>query len=120
MPRKVNVKPLSLPTELATVILQDEQTPATTTEDNLPEPDTIPEVTPETPVVATVVAADASAVAFAVPVQGPVILAPARYAAPPPANTGPPKPTTFIPGQGEKGSFPWPRSYPREAYTQHA
>src|SRR6266550_4318479 len=65
-----------------------------------------PEPHPDTPVVmpqlATVVAADPSQVQFAVPVEGPVVFAPAKFAqAPPPAppKTGPPQPTKFVPGQ---------------------
>src|SRR5204862_182226 len=95
---------------------QEEQ-PKPVNEEKPPDQETPPEVTPDVPVVATVVAADPKAVAFAVPVNGPVILAPARYAAPPPP-AAPPRPTTFIPGQGEKGSFPWPRTPPREAYEK--
>jgi TonB family protein len=78
----------------------------------------------DTPVVATVVAADASQVAFAVPVIGPVTTMPARFAPPPPAQLpkAPPKPTTFVPGHGEGGSFPWPSGgdYPREALEKRA
>ncbi len=60
--------------------------------DSPQEPDqTQPDVTADTPVIATVVAANPSAVAFAVPVEGPVILAPARFAAPPPAVLKPPR-----------------------------
>src|SRR6266571_4260934 len=73
-----------------------------------------PEQQPDTPVampqVATVVAADPTQVKFAVPVQGPVVFAPAKFAqAPPPAppKTGPPQPTRFVPGQ-DGGSYPPP------------
>src|SRR6266498_4638119 len=70
-----------------------------------------PEPQPDTPVVkpqvATVVAADPTQVKFAVPVEGPVVFAPARFAqAPPPAppKTGPPQATRFVPGQD--GTYP--------------
>ena len=62
-----------------------------------------PQLQPDTPVVmpqvATVVAADPTQVKFAVPVEGPVVFAPAKFAqAPPPAppKTGPPQPTRFV------------------------
>src|SRR6266496_2558616 len=81
-----------------------------------------PEPHPDTPVVmpqlATVVAADPSQVQFAVPVEGPVVFAPAKFAqAPPPA---PPKPAsrTVVKMTGaEGGSHPEP-SYPRAALEQ--
>ena len=78
----------------------------------------------ETPQVMTVVAAaDAPNIAFAVPVQGAVAVAKeARFATPPPpANAPPPaQPKTFIPGQGDAGTFPWPKTYPREAMAERA
>jgi hypothetical protein len=75
-----------------------------------------PDLPSDAPVVATVVAADASAVAFPVPVEGPVILAPARFASAPPAITTRPRvasapvlaPVRFVPGANEQGSFPAP------------
>src|SRR5437667_5118181 len=81
-----------------------------------------PQLQPDTPVVmpqvATVVAADPSQVKFAVPVVGPVVFAPAKFAqAPPPA---PPKPAarTVVRMTGsEGGSFPPPR-YPQAAWEQ--
>jgi protein TonB len=83
-----------------------------------------PEPQPDTPVVmpqiATVVAADPTQVKFAVPVEGPVVFAPAKFAqAPPPAPpkpTGPPQPTRFVPGQ-DGGSYP-PVKYPAVAQQQ--
>src|SRR5438105_2532896 len=51
------------------------------------------EVAIDTPQIATVVAADPTAVNFAVPVEGPVIFAPAKFAAPPPPKApAPPRP----------------------------
>lgn len=89
------------------------------------EPDQTTDVAIDTPQVATVVAADPSAAAFAVPVEGPVILAPARFAAaPPPAPPpAPPKPvakpkvTEFKRGT-EGGKFPEP-TYPRTELLDH-
>ncbi|MEW6157482.1 MAG: energy transducer TonB [Verrucomicrobiota bacterium] len=83
------------------------------------EPQPVPEEEPlvdeivEAPQVATVVAADPSNVAFAIPVEGPVILAPAKFAAPPPPKpppprpVGPPRPVQFNAG-AESGYFPDP------------
>jgi protein TonB len=67
----------------------------------------------ETPQVAPVVAAaDASKVAFAVPVEGAVAVAPARFATPPPpVNLPPPAPMKFDPNAAVGGSFPAPK-YP--------
>ncbi len=83
------------------------------------------ETTIEAPKVPTVVAANTPNVAFAVPVEGPVVLAPVNRALPPPPvtqasapGTTPAKPKTFVPGGGEGGTFPWPTSYPREAIAQ--
>lgn len=73
----------------------------------------------DAPVVATVVAADPGAVKFAVPVSGPVILAPARFAAaPPPIKAPHAQPARFVPTGKETGTFPWPREYPRQALQQ--
>lgn len=74
---------------------------------------------PDTPQVATVVAADPSAVAFAVPVEGPVVFAPARFAAPPPAKPPAPRkpptdPAVFQRNSAEGGRYPDPE-YPRLA-----
>ena len=70
------------------------------------------------PQIATVVAANPAQVNFAVPVEGPVVFAPAKFAqAPPPA---PPKPAarTVVRMTGaEGGSHPEP-SYPRAALEQ--
>ena len=76
---------------------------------------------PETPVIATVVAADPAAVNFAIPVEGPVIFAPAKFAPPPPPKApapppapapGPPQPTVYLPSGAELGTHPWPKTYP--------
>src|SRR5262249_26136238 len=72
------------------------------------------------PIIAVV---NSPSVAFAVPVTGAVAGATRLRAAtpPPPGNQpGAPKPRVCVPGQGEGGTFPWPRSYPREALEQRA
>jgi periplasmic protein TonB len=86
------------------------------------QPEDVRDAPTDAPVVATVVAADPTAVKFAVPVTGPVILAPAQFAsAPPPQTKAPPPqspPTRFVPTGKEEGSYPWPREYPRQAMQQ--
>jgi protein TonB len=79
----------------------------------------------DTPQVATVVAANPAAVAFAVPVEGPVVFAPAQFAAPPPAKlppppqpTGPPKTTEFRRTSADAKTKPEP-PYPRIALERH-
>ncbi len=125
-PPKIVVKPLSEQVDIVPVVFTppDEPPPAQE-QPQTDEPPPNSDALVDTPVVATVVAADASQVAFAVPVIGPVTTMPARFAPPPPAQLpkAPPKPTTFVPGQGgEGGTFPWPggRDYPREALEQRA
>jgi len=117
------VRPIPEPVEIVPVVFTPPDQPMPTTqEEQLDElPEDLPEPSLDAPVVATVVAADPSAVAFAVPVQGPVILAPARFAAPPPRVTRAPPapaPTKFVPTGKEAGSFPWPRAYPRQALLE--
>ena len=97
--------------------------PLTPPPENVPVVFTPPEEqqqTVETPQIPTVVAANAPNVAFAVPVEGAVVLAPVNRAPPPPMVTKAPpaQPKTFVPGKGEGGTFPWPTSYPREAMDQ--
>jgi periplasmic protein TonB len=116
-PPKIIVKPLSEPVEIVPVVFTPPQEPPPTQpQPQTDEPPPSFDAPADAPIVATVVAADASAVAFAVPVQGPVILAPAQFAAPPPSKAyepPKPKPTTFIPSAASGGSYPDP-SYPRE------
>src|SRR6266511_1543388 len=81
-----------------------------------------PEPQPDTPVVkpqvATVVAADPTQVKFAVPVEGPVVFAPAKFAqAPPPAPPTPSTRTVVKMTGAEGGTHPEP-SYPRAALEQ--
>ena len=89
--------------------------------ENQPEPDETPQDTPsEAPQVVPIVAAENTpAVAFAVPVQGAVAVAPAAHASAPPVHlTAPPKPTKFNPDATEGGSFPKP-NYPGFALRNH-
>ena len=84
-PPRVHLKPLSEVTEIVpVVIIPPDDVPPPKPAEQPPEPEPTAETTTDAPVVATVVAADASAAAFAVPVEGPVVLAPTRFAAPPP------------------------------------
>jgi protein TonB len=118
-----HVRAIPEPVEIVPVVFTPpDQPPPTPQEDTMEQPpeEDLSQPTLDTPVVATVVAADPANVAFAVPVQGPVILAPARFAAPPPRvqRPPPPAPTRFVPTGKEVGSFPWPRSYPRQALLE--
>jgi protein TonB len=110
-PRVVR-KPLSEVTELVPVVFTPpvEQQKV---EPQVKEEEPAPKDTPiETPQVVTVVAAaDAPNVAFAVPVEGAVAVAPARYASPPPVAAQAPKPTKFDPNAANGGNFP-PPDYP--------
>lgn len=86
-PPPVHTKPLSdVPVMVPVVITAPEEQPPKL-DAPPPETETPADIAPEQPVVATVVAAETAAAAFAIPVSGPVILAPARYAAPPPIIT---------------------------------
>ena len=117
-PQLINREPVP-PTEMVPVEIVQIQP------QNPPEPQPIPDTEPppdapvEMPQIATVVAADPSQVKFAIPVEGPVVFAPARFAEAPPANppkATPPKPTRFVPGQ-DGGSYP-DLQYPRQAREQ--
>ena len=112
---RVYVKPLSEVTEVVPVVivpLEDTTLPKPT--EQPPEPEPTAETTTEAPIVATVVAADASTAAFGVPVEGPVVLAPTRFAAPPPPRTVRPPSgdaTKYVPSVGDWGGHPLP-DYP--------
>ena len=106
-------RPLSEPQEIVPVVFtppEEQQKIEPEVKQDEPEPQNQPLDTPQ---VATVVAAaDPSTVAFAVPVEGAVAIAPARFAtAPPPVNTAPPKPTKFDPNANNGGNTPLPE-YP--------
>lgn len=118
-PQRIIERAIEFPPEVVPVIFnppEDEPPPQTDT-----PPEDAPEVPPETivdqPIVATVVAPPDAKVAFAVPVKGPVIIAPsARLASPPPTTppqqVAPPKPTTFNKSAANTGRYPDP-PYPR-------
>ena len=99
-------------------IVQPPEPPKTEPQPQQEEPEQRADTPVEMPQIATVVAADPSQVKFAVPVEGPVVFAPAKFAqAPLPA---PPKPAarTVVRMTGsEGGSFPPPR-YPQAAWEQ--
>src|SRR5947207_3992535 len=99
-------------------IVQPPEPPKVEPQPQQEQPEQQPDTPVEMPQVATVVAADPSQVKFAVPVEGPVVFAPAKFAqAPPPA---PPKPAarTVVRMTGaEGGTHPDP-SYPRAALEQ--
>ncbi|PYK57310.1 MAG: hypothetical protein DME21_17580 [Verrucomicrobia bacterium] len=99
-------------------IVQPPEPPKVEPQPQQEQPEQQPDTPVEMPQVATVVAADPSQVKFAVPVEGPVVFAPAKFAqAPPPA---PPKPATrtVVKMTGaEGGTHPDP-SYPRAALEQ--
>jgi len=88
--------------------------------DQPPDPDQPKDVPTDAPVVAQVVAINSAEVAFPVQVEGPVILAPAKFAGPPPADLKapappapkPPAPTHFNWGGAKEGSFPKPSYFP--------
>ena len=91
-PPRVHIKPLSEVTEIVPIVITPpEESPPPKPDEQPPEQETTAEVTTDIPVIATVVAANPTAAAFAVPVEGPVVLAPVKYAAPPPANVRPPR-----------------------------
>jgi TonB family protein len=115
------MKPLAPPTDIVPVVFTPpvDQPPPEPNPEQMDEPDRT-EVFSDAPVVATVVAADAATVGFAVPVEGPVVFAPAKFAsAPPPPSAAPkpaskPKPIEFRPGANDGGFYP-PAIYPPEA-----
>jgi len=95
---------------------EEQPKPETQPEPDEPQPDT-PVESPQ--VVTIVAAADSANVAFAVPVQGAVAIAPARYASAPPATlAAPPRPTKFDPNGAQGGTFPEP-PYPGIAVRNH-
>src|SRR6266436_2388891 len=106
---RVMVRPISEAVETVPVVFTPpEEQPK---QEMKPEPDEPQPDTPtESPQVVTIVAAvDSPSVAFAVPIQGAVAIAPARYASAPPANlAAPPRPTKFDPNAAQGGIYPDP------------
>lgn len=111
------------PVEVVPVVFTPPVEPPKTKPEPQPdEPEKPQESSVETPQIATVVAADPAAAAFAVPVEGPVVFAPARFASAPPATppkpTAPPKPTLFNARGRGGGTYPDP-PYPSLALRRH-
>lgn len=119
--QKVIVKPLTKIDEAVPVIFQQPEEPPKV-EPEVKQEEEQPQDTPtETPQVVTVVAAaDPSSVAFAVPVQGAVAIAPAAHLAtpPPPVNQAPPRAVQFNPSTAGGGMYPDPH-YPSIALRNH-
>lgn len=115
---RVIQKPLSEVVDTVPVIFTPPEEPPKTEPEVKPDEEPPRDTTAETPQVVTVVAAaDSSAVAFAVPVQGAVAIAPtAAQATPPPPVTHapPPRAVQFNPNSEVGGSFPEPK-YPASA-----
>ncbi|MBI3850907.1 MAG: energy transducer TonB [Verrucomicrobia bacterium] len=113
---RVIEKPLSEVQDIVPVVYIPPEEPPKIEPDRPPDQ---PEQTSEavdTPQVVTVVAANPAAAAFAVPVEGPVILAPVKFAsAPPPPKPAAPKIMRFTGTDG--GIYPEP-NYPRAALEQ--
>jgi periplasmic protein TonB len=118
---KVVQRPLSKVEEPVPVIFQQPEEPPKT-EPEVKQEEEQPQDTPtETPQVVTVMAAaDPASVAFAVPVQGAVAIAPAAHLAtpPPPVDQAPPRAVQFNPNSAGGGSFPDPH-YPAVALRNH-
>lgn len=99
-------------------IAQPPEPPKTEPQPQEQEPEPRPDTPVEMPQVATVVASDPTQVKFAVPVEGPVVFAPAKFAqAPPPAPPTPSTRTVVKMTGAEGGTHPEP-SYPRAALEQ--
>ncbi|HTL57821.1 MAG TPA: energy transducer TonB [Candidatus Limnocylindrales bacterium] len=121
-PPRVIHKPLSEIVESVPVVFTPPEEPPKVEPESKPdEPDEPQNTTEETPQVMTVIAAaDPTSVAFAVPVQGAVAIAPAAHLAtpPPPANHAPPQATRFNPAVADGGSYP-PPQYPGVGLRNH-
>lgn len=118
---KVVQRPLTEAVEIVPVIFTPPEEPPKTEPEVKPDEEQPQDTPAETPQVVTVVAAaDPSSVAFAVPVQGAVAIAPeARLASPPPpANQAPARAVQFNPNAAGGGVFPDPH-YPAAALRNH-
>lgn len=99
-------------------IVQPPEPPKTEPQPQQEQPQEQPDTPVDMPQVATVVARDPAQVTFAIPVQGPVVFAPAKLAQAPPAVL--PKPTTRTVVKltsSEGGTHPDPK-YPQAALEQ--
>ena len=119
-PPKIVERPVSQAQDVVPVVYTPpEEQPKVEPEVKQDEPP--PENQPmDTPVVAAIVAAvDSPAVAFAVPVQGAVAVASARFATPPPpVSQQAPRFTKFDPNAYGSGNYPKP-DYPGFAQRNH-
>jgi TonB family protein len=112
-PKVVQKELPPLPEIVPVVYTPPEEQPKPEPQPQPDEPEPQPQNVVDMPKIATVVAADPSQVKFAIPVQGPVIFAPAQFAAPP---ATPPKPTTRTVQKltdavgGTRPNPPYPRS----------
>jgi len=122
-PPKVIHKPLSDLVEAVPVIFTPPDEPPKAESEAKPDEEQPQDTPTEAPqVVQVVAAADPTSVAFAVPVQGAVAIAPAAHLAtpPPPVNQPPPpRAMQFNPNVGDGGSYP-PPSYPGIAQRNHS
>ena len=120
-PPQVIHKPLTEIVETVPVIFTPPEEPPKTEPEVKQEEEQPQEAPTAAPQVAPVVAAaDPSSVAFAVPVQGAVAIAPAAHLAtpPPPVAQAPPRAVQFNPNAGDGGSYP-PPTYPGIAQRNH-
>lgn len=120
-PPRVITRPLSEISEPVPVVFTQPDEPPKPEPEAKPDEEQPQDAPTEAPQVVTVVAAaDPSSVAFAVPVQGAVAIAPAAHLAtpPPPVNQAPPRAVQFNPATAGGGSFPDPR-YPALAMRNH-
>lgn len=121
-PPQVIHKPLTEVTDVVPVVFTPpEEPPKTEPEVKPDEPDEPQNTAEENPQVMTVVAAaDPTSVAFAVPVQGAVAIAPAAHLAtpPPPVTKAPPTAMKFNPAVADGGNHP-PPQYPGIALRNH-
>jgi len=119
-PPKIVERPVTPPQEIVPVVFtppEEQQKPQPVVKEEEPKEEQ-EEAPVEAPPIPTVVAANTPKVAFSIPVEGPVVLAPITRAAPPPVAPRPVQqgPTVFT-GKEENGTFPQP-SYPPEAAQQ--
>jgi len=120
-PPSVIHRPLSETVETVPVIFTPAEEPPRVEPEQKPDEEQPQDTPAEAPqVVSVVAAADPSSVAFAVPVQGAVAIAPAAHLAtpPPPANQAPPRVIQFNPNVSDGGSYPAPL-YPGIAQRNH-
>lgn len=120
-PPKVIHKPLSEVVEAVPVIFTPPEEQPKAEPEAKPDEEQPQDTPTEAPqVISVVAAADPTSVAFAVPVQGAVAIAPAAHLAtpPPPANQPPARAIQFNPNVGDGGSYPAPL-YPGAAQRNH-